>query len=168
MDAAQRKALADDFRALADSLTRLPKPFRWIDAMTISKPFGRSRRRNAAALPHRRGAAAAGGGARPDDGPCGERRRRQRYRRAEERALDLERWPFYGDHQQGIVTPRPANGMVASFTVVADKPADLDALFPQLTERIVFLTQGGTPPDLNPKLPPADSGILGPVVTPDT
>lgn len=79
----------------------------------------------------------------------------------------LERWPFYGDHQQGIVTPRPANGMVASFTVVADKPADLDALFRQLTERIVFLTQGGTPPELNPKLPPADSGILGPVVTPD-
>ena len=46
-------------------------------------------------------------------------------------------------------------------------PADLEALFRRLTERIVFLTQGGQPPELDPKLPPADSGILGPMVAPD-
>ena len=31
----------------------------------------------------------------------------------------------------------------------------------------MFLTQGGQPPALDPKMPPADSGILGPVVSPD-
>ena len=78
-----------------------------------------------------------------------------------------ERQPFYGIHQAGIVTPRPANGMVAAFNAVVRTPADLEALFRRLTERIVFLTQGGQPPELDPKLPPADSGILGPMVAPD-
>ncbi len=78
-----------------------------------------------------------------------------------------ERQLFYGVHQAGITTPRPANGMVASFNVVVREPADLEALFRRLTERIVFLTQGGQPPVLDPRLPPADSGILGPVVAPD-
>jgi deferrochelatase/peroxidase EfeB len=77
------------------------------------------------------------------------------------------RWPFYGDYQQGIVTPRPASGMIASFSVLADTPGDIEALFRTLTERILFLTQGWTPPELDPKLPPPDSGILGPVVAPD-
>ena len=78
-----------------------------------------------------------------------------------------ERQPFYGVHQAGVVTPRPANGMVASFNVVVREPADLKALFRRLTERIVFLTRGGQPPVLDARLPPADSGILGPVVAPD-
>ncbi len=78
-----------------------------------------------------------------------------------------ERQTVYGVHQAGIVTPRPANGMVASFDAVVREPADLEALLRRLTERIVFLTQGGQPPVLDPKLPPADSGILGPVVAPD-
>ncbi len=75
--------------------------------------------------------------------------------------------PFYGPHQQGVTTPRPANGMVAAFNAVVRTPADLEALLRRLTERIVFLTQGGQPPALDPKLPPSDSGILGPVVAPD-
>ncbi|CAH1651552.1 iron uptake transporter deferrochelatase/peroxidase subunit [Chelatococcus asaccharovorans] len=77
------------------------------------------------------------------------------------------RWPFYGDFQQGIITPRPAAGMIAAFDVIAKTPKDLEGLFRMLTERLAFLTQGGRPPDLDPKLPPADSGILGPVVAPD-
>ncbi|CAH1651455.1 heme-containing peroxidase/deferrochelatase [Hyphomicrobiales bacterium] len=77
------------------------------------------------------------------------------------------RWPFYGEVQQGIVTPRPAVGMIASFDVIAKTPDDLERLFRTLTERLAFLTQGGRPPDLDPKFPPADSGILGPVVPPD-
>ena len=75
--------------------------------------------------------------------------------------------PFYGMHQAGIVTPRPASGMVAAFDAVVRQPTDLEALLRRLTERIVFLTQGGQPPVLDPKLPPPDSGILGPVVAPD-
>lgn len=73
----------------------------------------------------------------------------------------------YGPHQAGIVTPRPAHGMVAAFHVIADTPADLERLFRRLTERIEFLTHGGPVPELDPKLPPADSGILGPSVPPD-
>lgn len=78
-----------------------------------------------------------------------------------------QRVPFYGVHQAGVVTPRPANGMIVSLDVIADTPADFDRMMRKLTERIAFLTQGGTPPSLDPKLPPADSGILGPEVLPD-
>ncbi|MDQ0326018.1 deferrochelatase/peroxidase EfeB [Rhodopseudomonas julia] len=78
-----------------------------------------------------------------------------------------ERVPFYGKHQAGIVTPRPATGIMAAFDVVARTPDDLETMLRKLTERIVFLTQGGEVPELDPKLPPPDSGILGPVVAPD-
>ena len=78
-----------------------------------------------------------------------------------------ERQSFYGRHQAGIVTPRPAAGLVASFEVIAADPAELQRLFRTLTERGAFLTQGGAPPELDPRFPPSDSGILGPVVTPD-
>jgi deferrochelatase/peroxidase EfeB len=78
-----------------------------------------------------------------------------------------DRQPFYGRHQSGIVNPRPANGMIASFDVLAPTPEALEQLFRKLTERIAFLMQGGPVPRLDPKLPPADSGILGPVISPD-
>ncbi|PZO67313.1 MAG: deferrochelatase/peroxidase EfeB [Paracoccus denitrificans] len=73
----------------------------------------------------------------------------------------------FGRNQAGIVTPRPANGMIASFDVIAQSPADLEDLFRRLTARIVALTQGGPVPVLDPKLPPADSGLLGPELMPD-
>ncbi|MGX8010978.1 iron uptake transporter deferrochelatase/peroxidase subunit [Mesorhizobium sp. ORM8.1] len=78
-----------------------------------------------------------------------------------------QRQPFYGEHQPGIVTPRPAAGLVASFDVLAQNRTGLERLFKTLTERTGFLMQGGTPPSLDPKFPAADSGILGPVVAPD-
>lgn len=78
-----------------------------------------------------------------------------------------DRVPFRGRHQAGIVTPRPTAGMIASFYVLAENRADLERLFRTLTERIAFLTQGGPQTDPDPKLPPAGSGILGPVVQPD-
>ncbi|WP_312529702.1 iron uptake transporter deferrochelatase/peroxidase subunit [Comamonas sp.] len=82
-------------------------------------------------------------------------------------SVSAQRVPFYGRHQAGIVTPRPLAGMVVSFDVLASNPAELERLFKTLTERIHFLTQGGAQPVLDPKLPPAGSGILGPVVQPD-
>ncbi len=78
-----------------------------------------------------------------------------------------ESQPFYGQYQPGIVTPRPAAGLVASFDVLARDRAGLERMFKLLTERAAFLMKGGEPPQLDPKLPPADSGILGPNVTPD-
>lgn len=78
-----------------------------------------------------------------------------------------DRVPLIGPHQAGITTPRPANGMIASFDVIAGNADDLEDLFRRLTGRIAFLTAGGTPPALDPKLPPADSGIVGPVIKPD-
>ncbi|MFT4267153.1 MAG: iron uptake transporter deferrochelatase/peroxidase subunit, partial [Xenophilus sp.] len=78
-----------------------------------------------------------------------------------------DRVPFRGPHQAGIVTPRPSAGMVASFFVLAENRQDLERLFRVLTDRIAFLTQGGKEPELDPKLPPPSSGLLGPVVQPD-
>ena len=78
-----------------------------------------------------------------------------------------EAQPFHGVHQSGVVTPRPATSMVASFDVLATSRADLQRLFRTLTERIDFLMQGGTLPAGDPKFPPADSGVLGPQIVPD-
>jgi len=78
-----------------------------------------------------------------------------------------ERISCWGEHQAGVVTPRPSAGMVASFDVIATDRKGLERLFRGLSERIVFLTQGGDVPKLDPRLPPADSGIMGPHVQPD-
>jgi deferrochelatase/peroxidase EfeB len=78
-----------------------------------------------------------------------------------------ERQPFHGEHQAGVVTPRPAAGMIVTFDVLAQTPRDVERLFRTLTERVKFLMAGGTPPVVDPKFPPPDSGILGPIVPPD-
>ena len=74
---------------------------------------------------------------------------------------------FHGIHQSGIVNPRPTAGMMVSFDVLAQDREDLERMFRTLNERIAFLMTGGAVPQVDPKLPPLDSGILGPVVTPD-
>lgn len=74
---------------------------------------------------------------------------------------------YEGVHQSGIVTPRPAAGMVVAFDVLAQDREDLERLFRTLDERIRFLMKGGPVAEIDPKLPPLDSGILGPVVNPD-
>ena len=78
-----------------------------------------------------------------------------------------QRQPFYGAHQAGIITPRPAAGMIASFDILAKTPVEVERFFRTLSGRIAFLMQGGEPPAFDDKLPPSDSGILGPVVPPD-
>jgi deferrochelatase/peroxidase EfeB len=86
-----------------------------------------------------------------------------------DRACDrtLGRQPFYGAHQAGVTTPQPAAALVAAFDVLATTRAELEKLFRALTQRIAFLMQGGPVPRRDPKFPPLDSGILGPVVYPD-
>lgn len=78
-----------------------------------------------------------------------------------------QRQPFYGVHQSGIANARPAHGLLASFDILVKTPDELERLFRTLTQRITFLMHGGTPPQLDPKLPPSDSGILGPEIRPD-
>ena len=78
-----------------------------------------------------------------------------------------DRHDYHGQHQAGIVTPRPAAGMVVAFDVLASDREDLERLFRTLDERVRFLMTGGPVEQIDPKLPPVDSGILGPVVTPD-
>jgi deferrochelatase/peroxidase EfeB len=78
-----------------------------------------------------------------------------------------QRHAFYGAHQPGIVTARPAAGMVAAFDVLARNRDELDGLLRLITARIAFLMQGGKAAELDPKFPPPDSGILGPNIMPD-
>ena len=80
----------------------------------------------------------------------------------------MEKQPFYGEHQAGILTPQQASMMLVAFDVLASDKADLQRLFRLLTQRIAFLTEGGPAPETpNPRLPPMDSGILGPFIAPD-
>lgn len=81
-----------------------------------------------------------------------------------------DRWtrqPFYGPHQAGILTPQQASMMLVAFDVLAADKAALRRLFALLTERIAFLTQGGEAPDVDPRLPPLDSGVMGAQIYPD-
>ncbi|HEY1703766.1 MAG TPA: Dyp-type peroxidase [Trebonia sp.] len=74
---------------------------------------------------------------------------------------------FHGAHQAGILpSPRPATAVV-SFTATADSRADLKDLFQTVTDRVRFLTAGGTPPPVGIDGPPSDSGTLGSTVVPD-
>lgn len=78
-----------------------------------------------------------------------------------------ETQPFYGTRQSGVVTPQPAAAILVAFNVLASDRADLQRLFRTLTARIAFLTKGGTSASRNPRMPPLDSGILGPEILPD-
>lgn len=80
----------------------------------------------------------------------------------------MEKQPFHGLHQAGVLTPQQAAMMIVAFDVLAADKADLERLFRLLTDRIRFLTSGGPIPDTpNPRLPPMDSGILGEFIAPD-
>lgn len=78
-----------------------------------------------------------------------------------------ERQPFYGRRQAGVVTAQPAVALFVAFDVLAENRADLQRLFAMLTERIAFLMRGGPSETADPRLPPPDSGLLGPEVIPD-
>ncbi|RDK96742.1 deferrochelatase/peroxidase EfeB [Enterobacillus tribolii] len=78
-----------------------------------------------------------------------------------------QKQPFYGRHQAGILTPQQASMMLVAFDVLATDRAELQRLFRLLTARIAFLTGGGPAEQADDKLPPPDSGIMGPEIYPD-
>jgi deferrochelatase/peroxidase EfeB len=80
----------------------------------------------------------------------------------------MEKQPYYGVHQAGILTPQQAAMMLVAFDVLAADKADLERLLRLLSARFDFLTTGGPAPDTpNPRMPPMDSGILGAEIFPD-
>jgi len=77
---------------------------------------------------------------------------------------DERRLPFYGAHQNGILTPIQAHTYFAAFDVASDRRSDLIALMKSWTEAAAKLTQGVDlgPPDGDPSKTPSDSGeVLG-------
>lgn len=72
--------------------------------------------------------------------------------------------PFHGPRQAAILRQPAAQSVIASFDVVAENRAELTQLFQEITDRARFLTNGGAPAALGITAPPADSGVLGPVV----
>lgn len=78
------------------------------------------------------------------------------------------RVPFEGRHQAGIVTPAPANAIVAAFDTVAADRDQLEDTFRALTAAARSLTAGEEMPERDPLLPPSDNLILGPVPAPSS
>lgn len=78
-----------------------------------------------------------------------------------------QRQPVFGAHQSGVTTPTQAAAIVAAFDVVGADRGRLARLLQVLTRRIAFLMEGGPVPERDPRLPPLDSGVLGPDVFPD-
>lgn len=74
---------------------------------------------------------------------------------------------FEGEHQQGILTPSQASAAFLAFDVTAVDRAELQELLRTITQRARFLTAGGAPAEVGITAPPADSGVLGPVVVAD-
>lgn len=74
---------------------------------------------------------------------------------------------FHGEHQAGILRPPAPRTAVVAFDSIADNRAELTELFRTITDRLRFLTSGGAPEPVGIATPPADSGLLGPVVPAD-
>ncbi|CAL9915925.1 heme-containing peroxidase/deferrochelatase [Candidatus Liberibacter solanacearum] len=76
---------------------------------------------------------------------------------------------FEDAHQAGVITPEQKNASFVSLNVTAKTLDELQNLFKVLTNRIAYLTKVRTAPiNHNRKMPPAESGILGSYLKPDS
>src|ERR1700712_2315327 len=75
--------------------------------------------------------------------------------------------PFHGPNQAGVLDLPATAAVLASFDVITTDRKGLADLLKTLTSQARALTAGGRVPDSGPPPPPAGSGVLGPVVTPD-
>jgi len=74
---------------------------------------------------------------------------------------------FHGAQQAGIVTPQQDAATFVSFNATAATRGELTELFATITDRVRFLTTGGSPPNVSVAAGPPDSETLGPVVPTD-
>ncbi len=71
---------------------------------------------------------------------------------------------FHGPHQTAFLRhPSPATAFLSFDVIAEDRPA-LEDMFRVITDRLRVLVAGGPPADDGPAAPPADNGILGPIV----
>ncbi|MCW2258113.1 deferrochelatase/peroxidase EfeB [Providencia alcalifaciens] len=76
---------------------------------------------------------------------------------------------FEGIHQAGVLTPEQKNASFIAFNVTAESLDKLQKLFEIITKRIAYLTQvQNVPKTPNDRMPPAESGILGTHIQPDS
>lgn len=76
---------------------------------------------------------------------------------------------YLGLHQAGVLTPEQKNASFIAFNVTTTKFDELQTVFSLLSQRIAYLTQPQQAPSLaNDKMPPAESGILGTHLQPDS
>jgi deferrochelatase/peroxidase EfeB len=87
--------------------------------------------------------------------------------RVDQREL-MVRYPFDGEHQAGILTPRQLQAAMVSLDSIAQTPTQLFLGLQQLSVRIRQLTQGTSVGVEEIDDPPPDSGILGPYDAPDS
>jgi deferrochelatase/peroxidase EfeB len=87
--------------------------------------------------------------------------------RVDQREL-MVRYPFDGEHQAGILTPRQPQAAVLSLDSIAQTPTQLFLGLQDLSARIRQLTQGTQVGVEEIDDPPPDSGILGSYDAPDS
>lgn len=76
---------------------------------------------------------------------------------------------YLGLHQAGVLTPEQKNASFIAFNITTRQLAELQAVFSLLSQRIAYLTQPQQAPlTTNDKMPPAESGILGTHLQPDS
>jgi len=68
---------------------------------------------------------------------------------------------FRSDTQPGVLLPRTAAGIFATFDVAVDDPTELAPTFERLSAEIERLMTGGPVDQSDPIRPPDDSGLLG-------
>ena len=75
---------------------------------------------------------------------------------------------FDGTHQAGILTSPPAQATFVALDAITTERLVLQDALQALSARARALTLGGPYPRLEVDDPPADSGILGPLIAPDS
>ncbi|MFP5283723.1 MAG: Dyp-type peroxidase, partial [Actinomycetes bacterium] len=69
----------------------------------------------------------------------------------------VDRYPFYGDHQAGIVTPAQDRLHFAAFDLTTDSRAELESLLMEWTAAATRMTEGQGAGDLGPTSGPYDA-----------